>query len=511
VARALAGRYELEVSLGRGASGEVWRGRDLSTRKPVAVKLVKLAEIEDAALVAETIARFRREAATLARLRHPNIVAALEAGRIDRELFLVMELAEGISLASMLEQRMANNLGLLPVSSMLRIAEQTCAGLAAAHSAGVVHRDIKPSNLMVATRLGIKIIDFGIARLLHDNSPRLTLPRRAMGTLAYISPEQLENIDVDGRADLYSLGCVLYEQLAGHPPFQAEIPSALMQMQMKQRAVPLDAIRSDLPVGLARLVDRLMEKDRSARPEDAAQVLRYIAAISAGADRGRPAQQADRQTVSETVPEQDHVRQEADRQTVVAGETLPKPAARTPEADRSTKPAPALGTAAQAQAGRPSTQRPDGSPPWPQQPTTTTTTTGRRWRPGWRTVASTMITLGIAIGVGAYLGEQAHQSLSVTGVSVSVANPLVGCNATVNVVGTITTNGKGGSITYQWIRTLNGATGPATVTERAGQDAVQVTLTWSFHGTGTTRAIAELRVLSPNSATGNTQFTYSCA
>jgi eukaryotic-like serine/threonine-protein kinase len=307
MARRLAGRYELEVPIGRGASGEVWRSRDLTTRKPVAVKVVELAEIEDSALLAETIARFRREAATLARLRHPNIVAALEAGRIGNELFLVMELAEGISLAGMLEQRMANNLGLFPVSSVLRIAEQACAGLAAAHSAGVVHRDIKPSNLMVATRLSIKIIDFGIARLLYDNSPRLTQPRQAMGTLAYISPEQLENVDVDGRADLYSLGCVLYEQLAGRPPFMAELPTALMQMQMEQRAVPLDAIRSDLPVGLARLVDRLMEKDRSKRPADATQVLSFIAAISAGAD-GR-------------------ARQEADRQTVVAGETLPRPAA----------------------------------------------------------------------------------------------------------------------------------------------------------------------------------------
>jgi serine/threonine-protein kinase len=356
VARVLAGRYELEVPLGRGASGEVWRGRDLATRQPVAVKLVGLAKAEDSDMLAETIARFRREAATLARLRHPSIVTALEAGRIGNELFLVMELAEGISLASMLQQRMANNLGLLPVSSVLRVAGQACAGLAAAHSAGVVHRDIKPSNLMVATRLDVKIIDFGIARLLHDNSPRLTLPRQAMGTLAYISPEQLQGIDVDGRADLYALGCVLYEQLAGRQPFMAEIPSALLMMQLKQRAVPLDSIRSDLPVGLARLVDRLMEKDRSARPGDAAEVLGYIAAIGAGVDTGRPVQEADRATIktwprgagkdaggaagapAQAGPEQARGRGEADRQTLVAGRTLPQHAPRTPEAERPTKP-----------------------------------------------------------------------------------------------------------------------------------------------------------------------------
>jgi eukaryotic-like serine/threonine-protein kinase len=291
VARVLANRYALEVPLGRGATGEVWRGRDLATHQPVAVKIFQLEGIESSAAVAETIARFRREAATLARLRHPNIVAALEAGRIGDELFLVMELADGTSLASMLDQRLANNLGLLPVSSVLRIAEHTCAGLAAAHSAGVVHRDIKPSNLMVATRLSTKIIDFGIARLLDDNATVLTL--HAVGTLAYISPEQLQNRkDVDGRADLYSLGCVLYEQLAGRPPFVAEVPTALLVMHVKQQADPLDSIRSDLPLGLARLVDHLMEKDRSRRPHDASEVLSYLAAINAEVERNRPAREA---------------------------------------------------------------------------------------------------------------------------------------------------------------------------------------------------------------------------
>ncbi len=492
----MAGRYELEVPLGRGASGEVWRGRDLATRKPVAVKLVELAGIEDSALIAETIARFRREAVTLAKLRHPNIVAALEAGRHGNQLFLVMELADGISLAGMLEQRVENNLGLLPVSSVLRIAEQACAGLAAAHSAGVVHRDIKPSNLMVAARLGIKIIDFGIARLVLDGSTRLTLPAQPVGTLAYMSPEQVRNSDLDGRADLYSLGCVLYELLAGRPPFVAEVPSALLRMHVKQRAVPVESIRSDLPAGLARLVGRLMEKDRSARPADATEVLSYIAAISGRPDQDRPAQEADRGTVKAALP-----RDEEKRATKVAGETRP-PAAPVPEADRSTKLAPArqpgaaaaeqaaargarpsfvprgaaqgpsaTGTSAeggqaqggQAQGGqapradsarrddpRPPAQRPaagdpgaafhdtqfilppasatrgiepqvpvlaqqqagqrsgigdqggppsGGAPSRPPQPPAS----GRRWRPSWLVLASILLILAIAVGVGAYL------------------------------------------------------------------------------------------------------------
>ena len=266
--------------------GEVWRGRDLATRQLVAVKLVQLASIDDPAVVAETIARFRREADTLARLRHPNIVSAMEAGRVGNELFMVMELAEGISLAAMLRQRQANGLGMFPIESVLRIAKQACSGLAAAHAIGVVHRDIKPSNLMVSARGHLTIVDFGIARLLEDNSPRLTAPSETVGTLSYMSPEQAAGIDVDGRSDLYSFGCVLYELLAGRPPFVASVPIALMRMHLQERPVPMRNIRSDLPNGLPELVDRLLEKDREARPPDAAYLVRILAGISENLESG---------------------------------------------------------------------------------------------------------------------------------------------------------------------------------------------------------------------------------
>ena len=245
--RVLAGRYELEVPLGRGGSGEVWRGRDMATHRPVAIKLVELSLIDDPGTLAETIGRFRREATVISGLRHQNIVGALDAGRIGNQLFMVMELAPGISLASMMDERGARGMGLFPVTSVLRMAEQVCAGLAAAHEAGVVHRDIKPSNLMVTPQLGVKIIDFGIARLLADNSPRLTLPAQTVGTIAYISPEQAQGLDVDGRADLYSLGCVLYQLLSGRPPFFSTMPGALLMMQVMDRPAPLSAIRPDLP------------------------------------------------------------------------------------------------------------------------------------------------------------------------------------------------------------------------------------------------------------------------
>src|SRR3984885_5307676 len=271
--RVLAGRYELEVPLGRGGSGEVWRGRDMATHRPVAVKLVELSLIDDPGTLAETIGRFRREATVISGLRHQNIVGALDAGRMANQLFMVMELAPGISLASMMDERGARGMGLFPVSSVLRITAQVCAGLAAAHDAGVVHRDIKPSNLMVTPQLGVKIIDFGIARLLADNSPRLTLQGHTVGTAAYMSPEQAQGGDVDGRADLYSLGCVLYHLLSGRLPFRSSMPGALLMMQVMDSPTPLSVFRPDIPAELTGLVSDLMEKDRAARPANATEVI----------------------------------------------------------------------------------------------------------------------------------------------------------------------------------------------------------------------------------------------
>jgi hypothetical protein len=533
------------------------------------VKLVELTEIEDSALLAETIERFRREAATLARLRHPNIVTALEAGRIGNELFLVMELAEGVSLASMLEQRAANNLGLFPVPSVLRIVEQACAGLSVAHAAGVVHRDMKPSNLMVATRLHIKIIDFGIARLLHDNSPRLTLPSQAIGTLAYISPEQLGGIDVDGRADLYSLGCVVYELLAGRPPFMAEVPTALLRMQLNEQAMPLTRIRGDLPPGLSELVDQMMEKDRSRRPSDAGEVHRRVQEINAGLNRAAPEHEADRQTISRvtrmgsgpgTQGGRDRfLAPEADRATVFSSEGIGRPQQPTAEAGRGTQLTPERlgelsgGTvypgggggagfqgnqpgypgAQTVNAGpgfqgtrpdysQPATQHPDtrlggpdtqhpgtqqvGGPAWPD----AVKARSRKRRPRWRGIVSTIITLAIIGGVAGYWYlKNHHPALKDTSVSVTLLSPPKNCAKTVDIVGTITTNGSGGTITYQWAK--NSAVLPAaTVSAGSGQNIVQVTLKWTFTGKGTQQDLAELQVLSPNSAAGNAQFTYTC-
>jgi Protein kinase domain len=497
VAGTLVGRYELELPLGRGAMGEVWRGRDLATRQPVAVKLVQLANIDDPMRLGETIARFRREAGTLARLRHPNIISALEAGRVGSELFMVMELAEGMSMAAMLRQRQANGLGMFPIESVLRIAKQACSGLAAAHAIGVVHRDIKPGNLMVSARGHLTIVDFGIARLLEDNSPRLTAPSETIGSPLYMSPEQVAGIDVDGRSDLYSFGCVLYELLAGRPPFVAEIPIIVMRMHLEERPVPMRNVRSDLPNGLPELVDRLLAKDRGARPPDAGYLMRSLVGISDNFNgSATPEHEADRRTFLVGAAD-----------TVRGAGPMP-PAAPGPEAYRPTILAddppqwPGQGRRPEDKGNRRANGGPDG---WP-------TARPRRRRRRWAGVLSSLLTFAIVAGIAAYVWTKTHQTLKITAATVSVANPdKIACNSTVDVVGTIFTNGNGGPITYQW--TKDGENLPTgTVTATSGQQQVRVDLQWNLRGKGVHHAAAIFQVFTPNVISAQSaSFTYKCA
>jgi serine/threonine-protein kinase len=501
VAGTLVGRYELEFPLGRGAMGEVWRGRDLATRQPVAVKLVQLANIDDQLQLGDTIARFRREADTLARLRHPNIISALEAGRVGSELFMVMELAEGMSMEAMLRQRRANGMGMFPVESVLRIAKQASSGLAAAHAIGVVHRDIKPSNLMVSARGHLTIVDFGIARLLEDNSPRLTAPTQTIGSPLYMSPEQTMGIDVDGRSDLYSFGCVLYELLAGRPPFVAEMPIAVMRMHLEDRPVPIRSLRPDLPNGLPQLVDGLLEKERDARPPDAEYVLRSLIAISDNVTGyATPEHEADRRTFL--------VGADAGADDTVRGAWSTPPADPGTETYRATLVAddpprwPGQEPEPEGRSRRRGSGGPDG---WP-------AARPRRRRRRWTGILSSLLTIAIVAGVAAYVWTKTHQTLKITSATVAVANPdKIGCKSTVDVVGTIFTNGKGGPVTYQW--TKDGQNLPTgTVTAASGQQQVRVELKWYLSGKGVHHAVAIFQVFTPNVISAQSAtFTYTCA
>jgi hypothetical protein len=517
--RLLVGRYQLEVLLGRGGFGQVWRARDLALSRPVAVKLVELTDITDPAQLAETIVRFRREATTIAALRHRNIVTAYDAGRVGSELFLVMELAEGASLADLMERRAAGGIGRFPVASVLDIAEQACAGLGAAHAVGVVHRDIKPGNLTVDTRLRVKIIDFGIVRLLEDNSPRLTQQSIALGTPEYMSPEQAQSADLDGRADLYSLGCVMYELLAGVPPFTAADPAEVLMMQLIAQAVPLDARRAGLPAGLSELVAELMAKDRAERPLDAQQVIARIGVIRAalrasGADRAEPTHEADRSTVltpnllvglagdAASADGRNDASADGGNGDVYRDDPAAYGAAVTrlpPEAGAAGLPGP-VGPADAA--GVPVTT--GAVPSWPQPPKR------RPVRRRLRTAVSTLITVVIVGAAGAYAWARTHRPpLKVIGVTVA-ARPGTPCGGTVDVYGTIFTNGNGGQVGFQWVRNGVQTSHVDKITIASGQSSAQVQDQWTFDGQGTAHATDELRVLSPESAKALTKFTYSC-
>jgi serine/threonine protein kinase len=527
----LAGRYELEVPLGRGGSGEVWRGRDLASRRPIAIKIVELSQIDDPALLSETIGRFRREATVVGSLRHPNIVSSLDAGRVGNQLFMVMELAPGISLASMMDERGERGMGLFPVSSVLRIAGETCAGLAAAHDAGIVHRDIKPSNLMVTQQLGVKIIDFGIARLLTDNSPRLTLQGHTVGTAAYMSPEQAQGGDVDGRADLYSLGCVLYHLLSGRLPFRSSMPGALLMMQVMDSATPLNVFRPDLPEELTGLVSDLMEKDRAARPADAAAVISRLQAIGEIIDTEEPAHEADRQTVMADDPKNEigetrrdvgDTRRPPDMpgsagQGVITPERLaelwgPETVAAPPWAPQGasfqqTRIPPRAAPSPPGWEGLPPAWANNGGiPNWPTPPPQR-----RRPRRRWAGLLSTLITLALAAGVWIYVYQRTHDKLEITGVKVTVANLPLKCNGTADIIGTISTNGYGGPISYQWVLGTDQPMAALVADDGSGSQTVPVKLNWAIHGKGSGQVVAKLHVLSPGpGAESSITFPYSC-
>ena len=546
--RVLAGRYELEVPLGRGGSGEVWRGRDMASHRPVAIKVVELSQIDDPGLLAETIGRFRREATVISGLHHPNIVGSLDAGRVGNQLFMVMDLAPGISLASMMDERGARGMGLFPVSSVLQIATAVASGLAAAHQAGVVHRDIKPSNLMVTPQLGLQIIDFGIAQLLADNSPRLTMRGHTVGTVAYMSPEQAQGDEVDGRADFYSLGCVLYQLLSGRLPFRSSLPSALLMMHVMDQAIPLSGLRPDLPAALSNLVSDLMEKDKAARPADAAEVIRRIEAIDAGLPAAEPQHEADRRTFrpgdlgdlsSETRAEP--MLPESGRQAVFTGDRRGTPPGRETVAvapwelqatqarqvhDPRANALPAAGPGGplrRASGALPAWEPgPAGPPVPPGAPGTPGRASGalpgwpapprRRPRPRWRGALASLLTVAIAAGVWAYVWERSHAKLAVTSVTIKAADETVavGCNGTADIIGTIHTNGRGGPISYEWVSDPSQKPRVLTAQDQTGSASVQVRLAWKFHGKGTGSAVATLEVLTPDAAKTSIIFPYSC-
>ena len=257
----LAGRYRLLGLLGRGGVGEVWRAEDLQLGRVVAVKVLR--RLEGDAL--SSLERFRREARVTAQLSHPNVVATYDIGTTEDRAYLVMELVRGGDLAQLLRSH-----GLPPADEVADLAIQAARGLDAAHAAGIVHRDVKPANLLLSSEGELKITDFGIARMAGtDQTGALTGPV-LLGTAAYLAPEQVRGEPATPASDRYALGCVLYELLAGAPPYTGE-PHEVLDGHVHREPVPVHELRPEVPAGLADLVMLLLAKDPAARPSTAAE------------------------------------------------------------------------------------------------------------------------------------------------------------------------------------------------------------------------------------------------
>ncbi|HTT67278.1 MAG TPA: protein kinase [Gemmatimonadales bacterium] len=254
---AFAGAYTLEGEIGRGGMGVVFRARDEKLKRTVAVKVLP----PELAFRRDIRARFVREAETAARLSHPNIVPIHSVGESDDIVYFVMGYVDGESLSVRIKRR-----GRLSIEEARRIMRETADALAAAHQQGVIHRDVKPDNILLeGTRGRVMVTDFGIAKALSAEGGTLTDTGIAIGTPAFMSPEQAAGERViDGRSDLYSLGVVAYQMLAGELPFQAPTVPGLLMKQIGTPAVPVERLRPDAPRELALTVMRCLEKD----PED---------------------------------------------------------------------------------------------------------------------------------------------------------------------------------------------------------------------------------------------------
>ncbi|MFQ6045714.1 MAG: serine/threonine-protein kinase [Gemmatimonadales bacterium] len=269
VRKALADRYTVERELARGGAARVFAARNRDGR------LVALKILHPQLAVSVTADRFLREIGILSQLEHPRIASLLDYGEAEWLLYYVMDYVEGPTLREHLTRRERASL-----DDTVDIARKLLDALEYAHGRGVVHRDVKPDNVVLSAE-GAVLLDFGIARAIATaGTDRLTRSGFAVGTSAYMSPEQVEGEpDIDYRSDIYSLGCVLFECLAGRPPFTAAREDIVLRMHVEQHAPDVSEFRSDAPPALAVAVARALQMRREERWQSAAEMRRALEAV----------------------------------------------------------------------------------------------------------------------------------------------------------------------------------------------------------------------------------------
>jgi len=265
-----AGRYEILGTIGTGGMGVVYRARDQELGEEVAIKMLR----PDILRGDETAKqRLKAETRLARRISHPNVVRTHDFGEHDGACYVTMEYVEGMTVRRLIETR-----GRLSVPSALAVAGQLSTALDVAHRQGVVHRDIKPQNLLLDADGVLKVMDFGVARLV-EHTTVLTQAGMVVGTPSYMSPEQLLAEDVDGRSDLYSAGVVLYECLTGRLPFEAKTPVSLIAKLLHDEPAAPESLNPDIPPALSALILRLLAKSADARPKSAAELAGLLASL----------------------------------------------------------------------------------------------------------------------------------------------------------------------------------------------------------------------------------------
>lgn len=296
--RLIADKYRLDSLLARGGMGTVYAGTHVELDRPVAIKLL----LPNFNADPQSFERFRREARATARIKHPNVADIYDYGALaNDEAYIVMELVEGETLHERLKRE-----GQLPVAETVAISRQITEGLEAAHLSGVVHRDLKPSNIIITQLnrpdqdagggLQVKIIDFGIAKIseqLTADESGLTVTGMLVGTPRYMSPEQCLGEELDARSDIYSFGIIIYEMLAGQPPFEATSAVALAFKHIHEPPVPLEQYRQNLPLSLASLIADSLSVDPSQRPQTATEFKQRLDQIESTFDEQAVPDQAE--------------------------------------------------------------------------------------------------------------------------------------------------------------------------------------------------------------------------
>ena len=287
--RLLAGRYEVQELIGRGGMADVYRGMDARLGRDVAIKVLKSTLNTDQA----SRDRFRQEAMSASQMAHPTVVRVFDAGDEPESRepgvvspttpYIVMEYVEGRLLSDIIRR------GILDESSALGVTDGVLNALEVSHQAGIIHRDIKPANIMITRTGGVKVMDFGIARALAQQVTSAHQTSSILGTALYLSPEQARGEESDARSDLYSVGVVLYEMLAGRPPFEGESPVAVAYQHISGEVPPVRLQNPKVTPGTAKIVHTLLSKDPSERFRSATEVREALKKLPApGAEPVEP-------------------------------------------------------------------------------------------------------------------------------------------------------------------------------------------------------------------------------